>query len=60
MANDVEMQKLTSIPLMEGKFIAVLFHEDDISLSYRVLSNEEKYKKDIVFFRMKDPESAVL
>ncbi len=60
LANDAEMQKLTSIPLLEGKFIAVLFHEDEISLSYRVLSNDENYKKDIVFFRMKHPEAGVL
>lgn len=47
------MQKLTSLPLQEGKFVAVLFHEEDISLSYRVLSNNEKFKNDIVFFRMR-------
>jgi hypothetical protein len=54
------MQKLTSLPLQEGKFVAVLFHEEDISLSYRVLSNNDKFKNDIVFFRMKEPEESVL
>jgi hypothetical protein len=60
LSNDAEMQKLTSIPLLEGKYIAVLFHEEEISLSYRVLSNDDNYKKDIVFFRMKNPEQSVL
>ncbi len=40
--------------------MAILFHKDEISLSYRVLSNHEKFKNDIVFFRMRDPAPDVL
>ena len=59
MADDMDMQRQTSLPLSEGKLIAVLFHDEDISLSYRVLSNHQDYKKDIVFFRMKNPDPSV-
>ena len=45
LASDMEMQKITSIALKEGRFIAALFHKDDISLSYRVLSNDDRFKK---------------
>jgi hypothetical protein len=54
------MQKMTSLPLEEGRFVAILFHREEISLSYRVLSNHEKFKNDIVFFRMRDPSPDVL
>lgn len=54
------MQKLTTHALEEDSFIAVLFHKDEISLSYRVLSNDERFKEEITFFRMKNPEPSVL
>jgi hypothetical protein len=60
LVNDIEMQKLTTHALEEDSFIAVLFHKDEISLSYRVLSNDERFKEEITFFRMKNPEPSVL
>lgn len=54
------MQQLTAISLGEGRFVAVLFHKEDISLSYRVLSNDERFKEGLDFFRMKDPPADVL
>lgn len=56
----MEMQQLTSITLGEGRFVAILFHKDDISLSYRVLSNDERFKEGLDFFRMKDPPAEVI
>jgi hypothetical protein len=44
LSSDMEMQQLTSIALNEGRFVAILFHREDISLSYRVLSNDERFK----------------
>ena len=60
LADDHEMQKITSIALKEGRLIAVLFHKDDISLSYRVLSNDDKFKEQITFIRMKNPPPDVM
>jgi hypothetical protein len=60
LATDLEMQKMTSISLAEDRLTAVLFHKDDISLSYRVLSNDERFKEEITFIRMKDPEPDVM
>lgn len=56
----MELQQLTAIALNEGRFVAILFHREDISLSYRVLSNDEKFKEGLDFFRMKNPEEEVL
>lgn len=56
----MEMQKITSIALKEGRFIAALFHKDDISLSYRVLSNDDRFKEEISFIRMKNPPPDVM
>lgn len=56
----MELQQLTAIALNEGRFVAILFHKEDISLSYRVLSNDEKFKEGLDFFRMKNPEEEVL
>lgn len=60
LASDMEMQKITSIALKEGRFIAALFHKDDISLSYRVLSNDDRFKEEISFIRMKNPPPDVM
>ena len=54
------MQQLTAISLGEGRLVAVLFHKDDISLSYRVLSNDDRFKEGLDFFRMKDPTPDVM
>jgi hypothetical protein len=43
-SDDIEMQKLTSIALREQKLASILFHKNDASVFYRVLSNMEKYK----------------
>ena len=60
LASDKEMQKITSIALKEGRFISVLFHKDDISLSYRVLSNDDRFKEEMTFIRMKNPPPDVM
>ena len=60
LSDDKEMQKMTSLSLKEERLIAVLFHQDEISLSYRVLSNDERFKEAITFMRMKDPAPEVL
>lgn len=36
--------------------VAVLFHTEDIPIAYRVISNEDRYKEGITFFRIKDAE----
>lgn len=59
-ASDLEMQRLTSLSLREKKPAAVLFHSEDPSLSFRVLSNDEIYKDHIAFFRFKNPEEEVM
>jgi hypothetical protein len=37
------MQKMTGIPLQENKFVAVIFHRDEIPLPYKVISNDDHY-----------------
>lgn len=60
LSSEMELQQLTAIALNEGRFVAILFHKEDISLSYRVLSNDDKFKQGLDFFRMKNPEPEVL
>lgn len=60
LSSAIEMQQLTAISLGEGRLVAVLFHKDDISLSYRVLSNDDRFKEGLDFFRMKDPTPDVM
>ena len=60
LSSAMEMQQLTAISLGEGRFVAILFHKEDISLSYRVLSNDDRFKEGLDFFRMKDPTLDVM
>lgn len=60
LSSEMEMQKMTGIPLQEGKFVAVLFHEKDIDLSYKVISNDNAFEEDVAFFRMRNPEESVM
>ena len=58
-SSDLEMQRLTGQTLREKKPTTVLFHDEDPSISYRVLSNDDTYKDHLVFFRYKNPDAEV-
>ena len=57
LSSDLEMQRLTGLTLRERKPATVLFHSEDPSLGYRVLSNDDAYKDHLVFFRYKNPDA---
>lgn len=56
LADEVEMQQLMSIHLKEEKLVAILFHEKEKSLAYKIISNDDHLEEHIAFFRMKDPK----
>ena len=60
LADGIEMQKHTGIHLQDGKYVAVLFHETDIPLPYKLISNDDLFEEEVAFFRMKNPEPQVL
>ena len=59
-SNFLEMQRLTGIHLQDEKYVAVFFHTEEVPLSYKVIADDSRFKEDIAFFRMRDPEPQVL
>ena len=54
------MQKHTGIHLQDEKFVVVLFHDEKIPLSYKIISNDDIFDDDLVFFRMRNPDPEVI
>ena len=55
LSDELEAQQMTSIAIQDGKFVVILFHDREISMSYRILSNDDTFKEELTFFRYKDP-----
>ena len=53
------MQKHTGIHLQDQKFVAVFFHDEEIPLSYKLISNDKIFDEEVTFFRMKNPDSQI-
>eukprot|EP00825_Cyclidium_porcatum_P040439 TRINITY_DN5111_c0_g2_i5.p1 TRINITY_DN5111_c0_g2~~TRINITY_DN5111_c0_g2_i5.p1 ORF type:complete len:672 (-),score=172.46 TRINITY_DN5111_c0_g2_i5:332-2347(-) len=58
--NEQSLQIKLSQSLQDAKVLLILFHDQEqISLTYRVFSNLEKYKQKFEFLNMKDPSQQI-
>ena len=55
-----EMQRHTSIAFKDHQKVAFLFHQEEVPISFKILSNLEEYKNKLHFYKFKNPDAAVL
>ncbi len=56
LSDEREMQMMNGLPLNEQRKVVIIFHEEVLPSSFRVLSNEAEYK-ELALFKMKNPSA---